>query len=404
MARSLKDSDIKKLPAPEKGNAIHWDGGVPGFGVRVTSTGFKGFILNYRVKGTGRARRYTIGSFPSWSTAAARDKAKQLRRQIDDGGDPMGDIEAEREAPTVADLIKRFETDHLPKRRPGTVKGYRQMLDRHIRPALKHLKVSEVTFTDIEKLHSKVTKDGGPYVANRIIAVLSKMFALSIVWRMRDSNPVRGIERNAEDKRRRYLIGDELARLTAALAEYPDRQVANIVRMLLLTGARSSEVFGMRWDDVDEKGVWTKPASTTKQKAVHSVPLSAPAQQLLAEIKEKGEQKGEYVFPGEHGNGHVVTIRKSWAAICRSAGITGLRVHDLRHSFASQLASAGASLPLIGALLGYSNPTTTARYTHFFDDPQRAAVERVGAIIEAAAGEGTGATVKTFPKGGRHGG
>ena len=146
----------------------------------------------------------------------------------------------------------------------------------------------------------------------------------------------------------------------------------------------------MRWSDYDAAtGIWSKPPSSTKQKEHHSVPLSAPARQLLAEIAEVQAGKHrrglpEFVFPGNGDRGHVVEIKRSWRTLCRSAGLENLRLHDLRHSFASQLASGGASLPLIGALLGHALPQTTARYAHLFDDPQRAAVERVGAVIIAA--------------------
>jgi integrase len=159
----------------------------------------------------------------------------------------------------------------------------------------------------------------------------------------------------------------------------------------------------MRWSDVDlGGGTWTKPASTTKQKTDHVVPLSAPARQLLTEIGavQAGKHKplGEFVFP--RGAGHIVSITKAWAVICKAAGISGLRIHDLRHSFASQLASGGASLPLIGALLGHSNPATTHRYAHIFDDPQRAAVERVGAVIVNAGKDAAPAPIE-FPRRGR---
>jgi integrase len=218
--------------------------------------------------------------------------------------------------------------------------------------------------------------------------VLGKMFALAIKWKMRRDNPCKGIEKNPEGKRKRYLSGDELVRLTTALIKHPDRQAANIVRLLLLTGARRGEVLAAKWDDIDlSTGTWTKPASATKQAADHVAPLSAPARQLLSEIAGK-EPTPEYVFPGNGAGGHRTTIKRNWRHITKAAGITGLRIHDLRHSFASQLASGGASLPLIGALLGHSNPVTTHRYAHLYDDPQRAAVERVGAEVEAATRKG----------------
>jgi integrase len=405
MAQHLTDTVVKKLPAPDHGSKVHYDAGARGFGISVTTTGTRSFILNYRVRGTGRERRITIGRYPVWTTTAAREEARRLRRQIDDGADPLASIEAEREAPTVAELIDRFLAEHVgPRLRPNTVRHYKMLIRRHVRPHFgTHTKVAEVDFEHIDALHRKVTKAAGPYAANRVAQVLSKMFSLSVRWKMRPDNPVKGVEHNYEEKRKRYLSGDELARLTAALATYPQQQSANVIRFLLLTGCRRFEAMSARWDGIDlTTGIWTKLGSSTKQKSDHTVPLSAPARQLLSEIHTQ-QAPGPWVFPSNKGKtGHVVELATAWEAICKAAGITGLRVHDLRHSFASQLASGGASLPLIGALLGHSNPATTSRYAHLFQDPQRAAVERVGAIVDAA-GKDASETVKAFPKGGRHG-
>jgi integrase len=388
---TLKDSMVKRLPLPAAGSRVTYDSQVKGFGVRVTAAGARSFVLNYVTK-AGRERRYTIGAFRDWSTVAARDKARELRRKVDDGGDPLADIEVERSAPTVTELCDRFEAEHLPRKRPGTAADYKRILANHIRPHFgAHTKVADVEFADIDALHRKITKTGHAYRANAVLRVASKMFSLAIRWNMRTANPCKGIERNHEAKRKRYLSGDELVRLTTALAAYPDRQTANIFRLLLLTGARRGEVLSMRWADIDlTAGTWIKPGSTTKQRTDHCVPLSAPTRQLLAEIQEEQKAKSRskalptYVFPGNGERGHITTVKKSWASICKAAAISGLRIHDLRHSFASQLASGGASLPLIGQLLGHSNPTTTHRYSHLFDDPQRAATEKVGAIIAAA--------------------
>ena len=140
----------------------------------------------------------------------------------------------------------------------------------------------------------------------------------------------------------------------------------------------------MRWAHLDlEAGVWVKPSAHTKQKKSHRVPLSAPARQLLAALP----QTSEYVFPGRI-EGHRVEIKNDWASICKAAKLEGVRVHDLRHSYASFLASAGLSLPIIGALLGHTQTQTTARYAHLFDDPLRAATERVGAIVSPVEGGG----------------
>jgi len=392
-----------KLPVPAKGNRIYYDGedGVPGFGVRVTANGHRAFVLTYWTK--GRQRRHTIGAVPNWTVGAARIEARRLKRLIDEGGDPLADIEAEREAPTVADLIDRFVEEYLPRNRPWTIAGYTALLERYVRPHFgNHAKVADVRFEHIDALHRKITRAGSPYSANRCVAVLSKMFSLAVRWRMTDSNPVKGIERNPETKRKRYLSGDELTKLTAALAAHPDPDIANIFRLLLLTGARRGEVLTIRWGDVDlTEGIWSKPGATTKQKTDHTVTLSAPCRQLLSEIRERQTAKKkvlpEYVFPGAGSTGHVVSVKKSWKALCKAADITGLRIHDLRHSFASQLASGGASLPLIGSLLGHSQPSTTARYAHLFIDPQKAAVEKVAAIYSAASNNGNGGTELTPP-------
>jgi integrase len=386
MPQHLTDAIIRHLPLPEKASKIHYDGETKGFGARVTAAGARSFVLNY-VTRSGRERRMTIGDCSDWTTTAARDKAKRLRRIVDEGGDPLADIEAERAAPTIAELCDRFEAEHVIRKRVSTADDYRRMLRIHIRPHFgRHMKVADVTFADIDRLHRAVTKNGGPYRANRVVAVLSKMFALAVRWAMRDDNPCKGIERNIEYGRRRYLSTDELVRLTSALTEHPNRQAADVIRLLLLTGARRGEVLAMRWADVDLiEGTWSKPASSTKQREAHEVPLSAPVRQLLSEIREQQTAKrhavGEYVFPGNGGTGHVVEVKRAWRQLCKAAGISGLRIHDLRHSFASELVSSGASLPLIGALLGHSNPSTTARYSHLYADPLRVAAEHVGRVV-----------------------
>jgi integrase len=190
------------------------------------------------------------------------------------------------------------------------------------------------------------------------------------------------VQRNQEIKRKRYLSGDELARLTTALAEHHNREVADALRLILLTGARKSEVLSATWSQFDfGTGTWTKPGATTKQKTDHIIPLSAPARQLLAQIRERSSSP-KFVFPGPGPTGHRTNLKRDWG---REAGIVGLRVHDLRHSFAAQLASAGVGLHVVGGLLGHTQPQTTSRYAHLFDDTLRAATERVGAVISNAA-------------------
>jgi integrase len=382
MAERLTDRMVKSLPAPTgKNQALTYDSEVVGFGCRVTAAGTRSFVIDYRTK-SGRARRYTIGRAGAWSVGAARAEAKELKKAIDRGDDPQAEVRADREAPAVADMAARFKEDHLPKKRASTQESYGILIDNLILPKLRHLKVAEVTFADVDSLHRRITKDNEtPYQANRAVAVLSRMFNLAIRWGWRTDNPAKGIERNQEVKRDRYLSADELKRLTEALAECKDQQGANIIRLLLLTGARRGEATGMRWAHLDlENGVWTKPGATTKQATLHRVPLSAPARQLLDGLRRKAEEDAEFVFPSRAG-GHRVDIKKTWFALCKASGIIGAKVHDLRHSYASVLVSAGWSLPIIGRLLGHTQPATTARYSHLQDDPLRIATERAGAII-----------------------
>src|SRR6185312_4031557 len=194
------------------------------------------------------------------------------------------------------------------------------------------------------------TKAGKPIRANRTIEVLSKAFNLAIKWEWRADNPCRHVEANQETPRERYMKPAELERLTAALADYPDQEAANSVRLLLLTGARRNEVLAATWSQFDlDEGVWTKPGSTTKQKTVHRVPLSAPAWQLLVQMHDASESE-EYLFPGHRGADHLADLKKPWAALCKAAGIKDLHLHDLRHSYASVLASSGVSLLIIGKL------------------------------------------------------
>jgi integrase len=388
-AARLTDALVRRLEAPAHSNRITYDSAVTGFGARVTANGARSYVLTYVVRGSGRQRRYTIGGCDRWTATDARAKAKELKALVDQGGDPLADIEAEREAPDMGDLIARFREEHFPRLRASSAADYERMIRNYV---LQHFsentKVADVTFADVDGLHRKVTRLGYEHRANRVIAMLSKMFALAVRWEMRADNPVRGIEHNTEHARRRYMTSDELARIVEALAKFPDKDIADALRLLLLTGARRNEVLAMKWADVDlTTGTWSKPAASTKQNAPHSVPLSAPARVLLADRLGAGANGEVYVFPGNGSKKHLVNVWHAWQRICKTTGIKGLRVHDLRHSYASQLASAGHSLSLIGALLGHTQPQTTARYAHLFDDPLRKATEQVGTIVMNAGKE-----------------
>jgi integrase len=291
----LADRIVRQLPAPVRGNKVTYDIETKGFGCRVTAAGGRAFVLNYRRKADSRERRFTIGSFPDWTTSAAREEAKRLKRQIDGGADPVGELLEGRAAPTVADLCARFEAGYLPRKRVSTQRDYRQQISVDIVPAIGRLRVAAVTFADIDAFHRKISARASTH-ANRVLALLSRLFSLSIRWGMRTDNPVRGIERNPEHKRHRYLTAAEITRLAKALDGLRDQGAANAVRLLLLTGARRGELLAARWADIDlAASVWTKPAATTKQAALHRVPLSTAACTLLAGTQMHAT--GEWLIP-----------------------------------------------------------------------------------------------------------
>jgi integrase len=379
----LTDNLVRRLPTPARGNKITYDDVVKGFGCRVTAAGGRSFILNYRRRTDGRERRYTIGSFPDWGTTAAREEAKRLKREIDGGADPIGEQEENRAAATVADLCARFERDYLPRNRPSTQRVYRQQIATDILPALGRVKVALVSHADIDEFHRRLSARA-PTHANRTLAVVSRMFSLAIRWGWRADNPCKGVERNQEKKRHRYLSGVELSRLSVALAELEDVSAANAVRLLLLTGARRGELLAAKWSDVDlQARVWVKPGATTKQKTMHRVPLSAAAVELLTEMRAQADDDAELMFPAR-GGGHRPHINQAWIRLRKAANIGDVHLHDARHTFATALASSGQGLPVIGALPGHTSAQTTLRYSHLLDDPLRQATERASAILSRA--------------------
>jgi integrase len=382
MTQRLSDSIVRGLPSPAVGNKITYDSELPGFGCRVTAAGTRAFVVNYRTT-AGKERRITIGQYPAWSVKAAREEAKRLRRIVDAGGDPLGEEQAERSAPTVADLCAAYDREHLPDKRRSTQLNDRLMIRREILPRFGRRKVAEVKSSDIRAMHREISKDR-TYTANRTLALAKRLFnfAAHPDRRWRYDNPAAKIGMNYEERRERYLSLDELQRLTAVLAEWPDRQAADIVRMLLLTGARKGEVLSARWDQFDfVAGKWIKPASSTKSKRTHEVLLSPAVLQLLDGI----ERTSEFVFPSGGKLGHRENIKAQWPKITAAARIGDLRIHDLRHSHASFLVNSGFSLEVIKAVLGHQSITTTQRYSHLYDETKKAAADRVAALVAPVA-------------------
>ncbi len=351
-ADKLTDRFVKAAEPPATGNRILYDGEVKGFGLRVTAKGAKAFILNYYAN--GRERRFTIGQYPDWAVSAAREEAKSLKREIDRGFDPLAKRIEDREAPTIDDLWTRYEKEHLSRKRDRSADDDRSMWENYILPRFRNSKVVDLTAADIDRMHREIGQTK-PVRANRVVEVIRKALNLAIRWGWIDKNPAVGVERFHEEKRQRYLSDAELKRLSAALDAHPNTVACDSIRLLLLTGARKMEVLAAEWTMFDfETGIWTKPSSHTKQKRVHRIPLSQPALALLAALHDREDAHPVFVFRGSGASGHLVDNKRTWETVREAAGIGDVRMHDLRHTYAAVLASAGSSLPIIGALLGHT--------------------------------------------------
>jgi integrase len=380
-------------PAANGAEAVLWDTDVKGFGCRVQCGGSKSYIVHYRV-GTGRGaplRKLTIGKHGAWTPEQARSEAKRLLGMVEGGADPAADKIARKEAPTVADLAERFLAEHAEaKRKASTATEYRRLLDRIILPAIGKRKVVDVTRHDVGKLHHGLRD--APYQANRVLAVLSKMFNLAERWGLRPdgSNPCRHVEKFGERKRERMLLPAELARLGEALSGYAGSPYAvAAVKLLVFTGARLGEILGLRWEWIDfERGEARLPDSKTGAKTVH---LPPPALAVLAELPRI--DGNPHVIVGHKTGAAMVNLEKPWRAIRATAGLDDVRLHDLRHAFASVAASSGMGLPIIGKMLGHTQAATTHRYAHLASDPVKAAAAAVAGKIAAAMGEGSAAKV-----------
>lgn len=385
-SRKLTKSSVESLPAAEI-DLIYWDTLLPGFGVRVKPNGTRSYVVQYRNRQTGRSRRKTVGRHgPLMTFSQAKDIAKGLLSDVVRGQDPVAEGKAYKEAPSVKDLADQYLTSHaIPKKRHASVKNDEAALRRFILPKLGARKVAEVTGRDIQQLHSGLRET--PYLANRTLALLSTMFELSVRWGWRPNNPAKGIGKFHEEKRDRWLSDGELARLLAALVKHPNQPAANAIRLQLLTGARIGEVLSARWDDIDlERGVWTKPSHHTKQKRTEHLPLSGSALGLLRNMRKGIDERSTLLFPGRNPEKPIADLKRFWKSVTAAADLENYRIHDNRHTHASHLVSSGLSLPIVGRLLGHTNPTTTQRYAHLADDPLRDAAEVFGRKMSGASG------------------
>lgn len=377
---------------PAEKDFFVWDTEIKGFGVRVRPSGKRVYIYKYRSP-DGRQRKYTIGNHGSITAEKARTVARDIAYDVAHGKDPANERRVRKSAPTMDDLCGRYLTDHANvHKKPNSAKNDERIIDTIVKPRLGKLKVFAVSRDDIAKLHNNLRKT--PYQANRTLALISKMFNLAEVWGLRPdgSNPCRHVKKYKEEKRERFLTGDELKSLSKALdkAEREQTEPASVIlaiRLLLLTGCRLSEILTLRWNWVDlQAGCLRLPDSKTGAKIVQ---LGTPAQELLANAAKTRTVSDDnaphpYVIAGRREGEHLVNLEKPWRRIRKIAKLEDVRIHDLRHTFASFGAAAQLSLPMIGKMLGHTQAQTTQRYAHLAPDPVKEATDIVARTISAA--------------------
>jgi integrase len=385
----------------EPGEVI-WDTKVAGFGVRRQKTA-RVYVLKRRIG--GQQRWMAIGQHGSpWTPEKARKRARVLLGEISSGGDPAVLRDQEKASGTFEDLAQRYLAEHAKvHKKPRSVEGDETNLRLNILPSLGKRRITQITRSDIAKLHHGLREKPG--AANRCLALLSKMFSLSEKWGLRPegSNPVRHIDRFPERKIERYLTADELGRLGAVLQRAEKERIMPVpptkrgrgmrprtkgenpyliaaIRLLLFTGARRSEILSAKWEWFDrDRAALFLPVSKTGAKMIA---LGEPALLVLKGLPVV--KRNPYILPGHVRGTHLLNVDKFWRRVCALAEVRACRIHDLRHSFASVGAAGGSSLFLIGKLLGHSQPQTTQRYAHLGDDPMKAAVDRISSTIAAA--------------------
>jgi integrase len=357
-----------------------WDDELRGFGLRVHPSGRKIYLAQFRAG--GRIRRVNIGPHGPITPDQARTEAMKHLSDVRRGSDPGAQRDRLRAAATMKEFGKRFLDEHVASHcKPSTQYEYRRCVDLFITPKLGTLKVIDVTRADVVELHQRLKET--PYQANRVLSVLSIMFTLADTWGVRSDgiNPCWKVKRYKEVKRERYLTLDELARLGKVLREADgEPEAATCIRLLLLTGCRLGEIQTLKWDYVDARaGVLRLPDSKTGAKVV---PIGKAALDVLADIPRI--EGNPYVITGKVDGQYLTDIQKPWRRLRARAGLDTLRIHDLRHSFASDALQLGADLTMIGRLLGHTQVQTTARYAHLKTDPVRETANKVADAIANA--------------------
>jgi integrase len=387
--------------APAANDRFLWDGELPGFGLKVTPRGAKTYVFQY-TKGR-RKRRYTIGSHGApWTPDEARKEALRQKGRVAAGYDPADERARAREVPVFSDFAKRYMEDYAKlKKKPSSLYENERILEKLLKPRFGTQQLGHITRPDIARFH--LDNRATPFQANRAIALLSNMMNIAEKWGLRPdgSNPCRHIEKFPERRRQRFLSEAEWNQLGIALAEAEKAGAEPIsaiaaIRMLAFTGCRVSEVLTLEWEHVDlERGCLRLPDSKTGAKLV---PLSAPARQILDHSPRI--EGNPYAFPGRRKGSPLVGLSHIWGRIREKAKLNDVRLHDLRHSYASVGAAGGLSLHIIGTILGHRQSSTTHRYAHLSEDPVRAAADRIAGSIQSAM-KGTEAKILRFGEPGR---
>jgi integrase len=387
-----------------KGDAFTWDKDLKGFGLKVSEAGRKTYVLQYRNSG-GRSRRYSIGLHGSpWTCEEARGRATHLLREIARGNDPLDARAEARDALTVNELADLYLSEgpaEKPDKKASSWSIDRSNIDRHVRPLLGRKIAPSLRRSDVTRFQADVTAGktaadvrtkprgraivrGGKGTAGRSMAVLAAMLQFAVGRGWLPENPAKGVKPAKGEKKERFLTRAEVVALADTLADMEEEgalnpRMAAAIRLLMLTGARKSEVLTLRWREVDiERGLLRLADSKTGAK---TIVLAGVASEVLAGLPSDGE----FVFPAIRGEGHVVGLQKAWERIrARAPSLEGVRLHDLRHSFASFAVADGATLYLVGKVLGHKQARTTEIYAHLADDPLRAVADRTAAQIAEA--------------------
>ena len=378
---SLSKRIVDRLAVNGK-DAVFWDRSLAGFGVRVYPSGRKVYVVQTRAG--GRSRRVTVGRHGEIAPDQARKDAAKIIARLKTGLPPFG-TEPDT-PPTLADLAERFQREHVAVHcKPNTIKHYGQMLNKHIVPHFGELAVASVERGDI--LRFQFALSDLPTTANRCLDILVKMFNLAELWEMRSpgQNPCKSVRRYQLKRRKeRFLTPVELARLGQVLETAPaerlaSRHIAAAIRVLVLTGCRKNEILELAWDDLDfEAGEMRLRDSKTGGRVI---PMPPAAAEVFASLPRTSGNP--WVFPGKRDGTHLTSIQEPWDRIRRRAGLEGVRLHDLRHTFASRALAIGEGLPMIGELLGHRKIETTARYAHLARESVQASTAKVADSIGA---------------------